>query len=525
MRVAADGETVLRFLIPVDPGSSAVIAPTDWFAAMDISALQGKTLTVEGDLTADFLNSVCVSDYMGRPQGRRPMAHFTPLYGWMNDPNGLYFDGEVFHIHYQHNLFGKRWNNMSWGHAVSEDLLDFTVLPDALYPDRDGPMFSGSALVDHRNTLGLGAGTPLFFYTNIGGKREDGTAAESEQCIAADRGNSFLYEKEGAAVPMIERGNRDPKVYADKDGYFMVLFLSGNDFAVLRSADLRHWETTQRLTLPGLRECPDLVEIPVEGTDEKVWTFFAADGFYHTGRFDGRVFTPDGPRGEMFPTALPYAAQTFSGTDGVILMSWYRSKDPEKPYTGSMGLPVLLSYRRTEDGALKLLTTPYPTYESKKKRIVRTDLLPDAEGSPASFRLDVEREMAAEVRLFTESTETDGRMLPSFQLGFFGFEASYDADGDVLFVSGIRPEDEELISLKEERAWYRKEAPSERRITGLGKPRELRFFIDGSVLEIFVNGNEKMISWERDRDSLSGEILLSARDRLAMEINEVNACG
>jgi levanase/fructan beta-fructosidase len=150
-----------------------------------------------------------------------------------------------------------------------------------------------------------------------------------------------LVKREGHILDHIVGENRDPKVYWHEptNAYIMVLYLDNYDFAILRSKDLEQWDISQRLTLDKAWECPDLREIPVIG-EESRWMFWCADGYYFLGDFDGYTFQTDGIRREAYKTALPYAAQTYSGvTDRVVTIPWLRTASWGKSYHGIMGIP------------------------------------------------------------------------------------------------------------------------------------------------------------------------------------------
>jgi len=202
----------------------------------------------------------------------RPQFHFTPRENWTNDPNGLvYYKGE-YHLFFQHNPSGINWGNMTWGHAISKDLMHWREVRDAIEPDELGTIFSGSAVVDWNNTSGLQTGKEnvlVAFYTAAG------KFAKPEkpftQCIAYsnDRGRTWVKYKGNPVIGnMKDDDNRDPKViwYEPAKRWIMALFLdAGDEFALLSSEDLKKWDVIQYLMLPRARECPDFFELPVDG--------------------------------------------------------------------------------------------------------------------------------------------------------------------------------------------------------------------------------------------------------------------
>ena len=145
----------------------------------------------------------------------------------------------------------------------------------------------------------------------------------------------------------------------------MVLYLKDNEFMILRSKDLKNWKKTQILTLKDSWECPDLRRIPVEGGGEK-WVFWSADGYYFLGEFDGYEFKTDGVKLEAYRTKIPYAAQTFWGTEDVITIPWLRTKNKGKLYTGVMGIPRKLILAETPEG---LRLRQNPVEEFRKARV------------------------------------------------------------------------------------------------------------------------------------------------------------
>jgi sucrose-6-phosphate hydrolase SacC (GH32 family) len=303
----------------------------------------------------------------------RPQFHFSPKTNWTNDPNGLvYYKGE-YHLFFQHNPFGLQWGNMTWGHAVSPDLVHWTQLDDALQPDRLGTMFSGSAVVDADNTAGFQSGgekTIVAIYTAAGGTSKESEGQPFTQALAysVDRGRTFKKYDKNPVLGHIAAENRDPKVvwHAPTKRWVMVLYIEGSDYALYASPDLKRWDHLQTFSIPGTSECPDFFEIPVDGDKKNTrWVAMSANGTCLIGGFDGQKFTSEGgphlsDRGANF-----YAAQTYSDTpDGRrIQITWMNGgKYPDMQFNQQMSFPCELTLRTAKEG-LRLFRNPVKEIE------------------------------------------------------------------------------------------------------------------------------------------------------------------
>jgi sucrose-6-phosphate hydrolase SacC (GH32 family) len=306
----------------------------------------------------------------------RPQFHFTAEKNWLNDPNGLVFYRGEYHLFFQHNPQGIEWGNMTWGHAISRDLVHWRQLPSALMPDTLGTMFSGSAVVDWQNSSGFkvrGENPLVLIYTAAGGTSEASKGQPFTQCLAFsnDRGRSWTKYYNNPVLRNIQGDNRDPKVFWHKPTrrWIMSLYVpqsvpgqrdAGGKPATLHtvqffaSADLKDW--TYLSQMDGLFECPDLFELPVDDQwSQARWVLFGADGEYWLGHFDGFRFMPEsgkhrGDWGKSF-----YAAQTYSdipSADGRrMLIAWMRGGQyPNMPFNQQMTFPCELSLRRTPEG-------------------------------------------------------------------------------------------------------------------------------------------------------------------------------
>ena len=360
---------------------------TNWTGSLDLRGLAGRAL--EFRFSGNDVPGISAADLrfadapFPAPKGQydepwRPQFHFTPPLGWNNDPNGLSYRNGEWHMFYQHNPFGVRWGNMHWGHAVSKDLVHWNDLGDVLAPDDNGPMFSGSAVVDHENTSGFGKGAHVLIYTAAGKPRTQRVA------WSLDGRNYEKWPK--AAVEGRPDVNRDPKVVWYALGRHWVMVVYGevekrrHGVSLFTSKDLKDW--TFASNVPGdlfdegkfLYECPDLFELPVEGETGTRWVLTAANRQYAIGTFDGRTFVPEATRlpqwrsvGAINPV---YAAQTFADAPGGrrIQIAWSRFDSLAGGRTDAtsnqgMTLPMELSLVRTADG-LRLARFPVKELEA-----------------------------------------------------------------------------------------------------------------------------------------------------------------
>jgi fructan beta-fructosidase len=306
----------------------------------------------------------------------RPQFHFTSRRGWNNDTNGLvYYDGE-YHMFYQHNPFGWPWGNMTWGHAVSTDMIHWTELGDAIHPDKLGTIFSGGAVVDHKNTSGFQTGDEkpiVCFYTSAGGTNQWSKDQPFTQSIAYsnDRGRTLTKYQGNPIIGHIRGGNRDPKViwHEPTKRWVMVLYVEESEMDFFTSTDLKKWTKTSRLK--SFHECPELFELPVDGDgDNKKWVLYGAAADYFIGSFDGKEFKSETESIKFDHGNAFYASQTFSDIpeeDGRrIMMGWGQVPMPDMPWNQMISFPLVLSLRTTDDG-IRMFAEPVEEVEKLHK--------------------------------------------------------------------------------------------------------------------------------------------------------------
>jgi sucrose-6-phosphate hydrolase SacC (GH32 family) len=365
VRLVVNGERVEEFGIELAEG-----APDFWVFS-DVGAFVGESLAIEVDgATAPAgLGIAFVSDTIADAKDLyreryRPQFHFSSRRGWHNDPNGLLYYQGVYHLFYQHNPYGWKWGNMHWGHAISPDLVHWEELPDALYPDGLGTCFSGSGVVDWRNTAGFsrdGAPALVCIYTSAGEPFTQSLA------YSTDQGRSWTKYSHNPVLGHVVGRNRDPKViwHAPTRAWVMALYLDGESYALFASSDLKRWEKRCDVRLPGASECPDLFELPIEGSPgETRWVFWGANGTYLLGSFDGWTFEPDGDALRYDWGGSSYAAQTWSDApDGRrIQIAWMRQDLPGMPFNQLMTFPCELTLRHLPEG-VRLCSQPVQEVE------------------------------------------------------------------------------------------------------------------------------------------------------------------
>lgn len=233
----------------------------------------------------------------------RPAYHHTPVYGWMNDPNGLFYKDGEWHLYYQHNPYGSQWENMHWSHSVSRDLMTWEDRGMAIAPDGLGAIFSGCCVVDNDNTAGLGKGAIIAFYTSAG--------ENQTQCMAysTDNGQTFTKYPGNPLITSNVPDFRDPHVFWHKEtARWIMILAAGQEMNIYSSADLKSWKYESAFghgygNHDGVWECPDLMKLPVAGTDKEKWMLVCninpggpsggSATQYFTGEFDGYKFVCD----------------------------------------------------------------------------------------------------------------------------------------------------------------------------------------------------------------------------------------
>lgn len=366
----------------------------DSYVPFELSAYKGQYVSV--DIQGVPESAVCwkelkMSDSfdMANKECFRPVYHHTPAYGWMNDPNGMFYKDGVYHLYFQYNPYGSVWGNMHWGHSTSSDLMHWKFEGSAIVPDAWGAIFSGSCVVDHENTAGFGKGAIVAFYTSAKSTPWGDVQSES-MAYSLDNGKTFTKYEGNPILTSSERDFRDPKVFWYAPGKHWVMMLAvGQHMEIYSSVNLKDWKKESEFGAMqgahgGVWECPDLVEIPVEGTRQKKWVlicnlnpggpFGGSAAQYFVGSFDGKTFVNESPTLTKWMDwgKDNYATVTWNNApDGrCVALGWmsnwqYANNVPTRQYRSANTIARDLTlYRVGEE--LYLKSTPSP--EVKKAR-------------------------------------------------------------------------------------------------------------------------------------------------------------
>lgn len=440
----------------------------------------------------------------------RPAYHHTPLYGWMNDPNGMFYKDGRWHLYYQWNPYGSKWQNMTWGHSSSADLVRWEHHPAAIEANGLGTVFSGSSVVDSANTAGFGSDAVVALYTSADVSQTQSLAHSS------DGGMTFeIYP--GNPVLTLESEARDPNMFWDADNGRWVLSLAhalDHEMLFFTSPDLKEWTLQGSFgkgigAQDGVWECPDLFRLKVDGSGEEKWVlvcninpggpFGGSATQYFTGDFDGKTFIADTDAEGAIPTKwMDYGKDhyaTVSWSDAPdnrrVLIGWmsnwqYAGEVPTMQYRSANTLPREAGLFRAPDGQLYLSSSPVaelgalrdkPSVSVRNKPAGgngRNFPLPDSNGGACEILLDIDSRKAASVDITISNNDGESVIL------------SYDTKAHTLSFdrrrSGITDFSQDFPTVTT--------APT---FETDGK-LSLRIFIDRSSIEVFGNGGKTVMT-------------------------------
>lgn len=389
----------------------------DSYVPFALSAYKGQHISIEIQGVPE--TALCWKELklsgsfdMANKESFRPVYHHTPAYGWMNDPNGMFYKDGVYHLYFQYNPYGSVWGNMHWGHSTSTDLMHWKFEGCAIVPDAWGAIFSGSCVVDHENTAGFGKEAVVAFYTSAK-STPWGDIQMQSMAYSLDNGKTFTKYEGNPILTSSEKDFRDPKVFWYAPGKHWVMILAvGQHMEIYSSVNLKEWKKESEFGAMqgahgGVWECPDLVEISVEGTRKKKWVlicnlnpggpFGGSAAQYFVGSFDGKKFVNESPTQTKWMDwgKDNYATVTWNNApDGrCIALGWmsnwqYANNVPTRQYRSANTLARDLTLYR-EGQELYLKSTP--SSEVKKARGKKVSI--------PSFKVSEKHEM---VNLFEE---------------------------------------------------------------------------------------------------------------------------
>lgn len=388
IRVIKDNQVVKEF------NCKLAINKTDYNVPLDVSEYGGEVLLdiqFSGDKRSIGLinNFVCWKDIKAtnvfdskNREKFRSIYHHTPVYGWMNDPNGMFYKDGIWHLYYQYNPYGSQWENMTWAHSTSTDLMHWKNQGEAIQPDALGTIFSGNSVVDKENTAGFGKDAVVAFYTSAGAAQTQSIA------YSTDNGETFKKYVNNPILTSDVPDFRDPNVFWNEEVKQWILILAaGQQMNIYSSKNLKDWKFESSFgegygNHGGVWECPDLLKMG----DKWVLicninpggTFGGSATQYFVGSFDGHKFTC-----ESKPEVTKwmdygkdhYATVSFSNApDGrIVVLPWmsnwqYANQVPTQQFRSANGLPRdlgLYSYNGEDYVSVKPSPEVFAAFEKK----------------------------------------------------------------------------------------------------------------------------------------------------------------
>jgi fructan beta-fructosidase len=472
--------------------------------------------------------------YINMIETFRPQFHFSPEANWMNDPNGMvYYEGE-YHLFYQYHPFGTTWGPMHWGHAVSKDLIHWDHLPIALAPDKNGAIFSGSAVVDWNDTTGFFNGeSGLVAVFTHADNYPDSDRPRQRQSLAYSTDNGRTWTKYDGN-PVLEEESitdfRDPKVFWHKEtNKWIMILAAGNHVRLYTSKDLKTWAFASEFgreagSHAGVWECPDLFKLPVNGNpNHNKWVMIVSIGNestyvegsrtqYFIGEFDGLTFTNDYSNDTIL--WLDHGRDNYAGVtwsdipneDGRrIFLGWmsnwkYANETPTVSWRSAMTIPRELTLTESSDG-VRIIQNPISELEKIRQEKYSWDelmikpnenILSNVSGDQLEIIAEFELESSTEFGFKLRKSDSEETII------------GYDAAEKSLFVNRIRS------GMTEFNGYFpcTHSAP-----LSINNNRvRMRIFVDWSSVEIFGNDGEIAITDQIFPDPASQGLELYTKD-------------
>ncbi len=478
---------------------------------LSIETSQNRSTVREAKEDACWNNFTLADSYdVTNREKYRPAFHHTPLYGWMNDPNGMFYKDGKWHLYYQWNPYGSKWQNMTWGHSSSSDLINWEHHPVAIEPNGLGSVFSGSSAIDKENSAGFGENAVVAMYTSAG-KSQIQSLAHSD-----DNGMTFdIYP--GNPVLTLESEARDPNMFWNPRTKLWTLILAhalDHEMLIFTSPDMKEWTLQSSFgkglgAQDGVWECPDLFELAVPGSDKTKWVLicnlnpggpFGGSGVqYFIGDFDGKTFIADTDASGNVPTKW-----LDHGKDNYALVSWSDAPDGRRTVIGWMSnwqyageiptmqfrsantLPREIELFKAPDGQLYAASFPSPEVESLRGELASNVSSLNVSEHGQSMALPGENDGICEILLDIEPAKAD-----SVTLTF-----SNDKGENTVMVYNPSAQTLSFDRRKSGIVDFSQDFPA---VTvaptfNKGKNLPLRIFIDRSSMEVFINGGRSVMT-------------------------------
>ena len=440
----------------------------------------------------------------------RPAFHHSPLYGWMNDPNGMVYTDGRWHLYYQTNPYGSKWQNMTWGHSSSPDLINWEHHPVAIEPDGLGTIFSGSCAVDSTNSAGFGKDAIIALYTSA--------AASQIQSLAWSNDGGMTFNKyPGNPVVTLESEARDPNMFWDKANNRWVLVLAHaleHEMLIFTSPDMKEWTLESAFgkglgAQGGVWECPDLFPLKIDGTGDTKWVLlcnlnpggpFGGSGTqYFIGDFDGKTFTPDTDAQGNVPTKWldhgkdHYATVSWSdapdGRRTVIgwMSNWqYAAEVPTKQFRSANTLPREMQLFRDTDGELYVASVPSPELEALRASTFRKPSSMSAGKKERKINLPTANDGICEILLTVDPRKASDVIMTLANNAGEHVTITYDVDAQTLAFdrrkSGVTDFSQDFPAVTVTPVHSR---------DGL---LNLRMFVDRASIELFANSGRAVMT-------------------------------
>jgi fructan beta-fructosidase len=443
----------------------------------------------------------------------RPQFHFTPEEKWMNDPNGMVFFNDEYHLFYQYHPFGTTWGPMHWGHAVSKDMIHWEHLPIALYPDELGAIFSGSAVVDWKNTTGFfedGQPGLVAIYTSAGTYPDsDRPLQQQSLAYSKDNGRTWVkYEGNPVLSDVTITDYRDPKVFwHEATNKWVMVLATGQTITTYTSFNLKEWEFASEFghqagSHDGVWECPDLFKLPVDGDQgNSKWVMIVSIGDngqsvegsrtqYFVGQFDGVTFVNENIDETIL--WLDYGRDNYAGVswsdlqdERRIYLGWmsnwrYANQVPTEEWRSAMTLPRELSLGNTQNG-IRLIQKPVAEVstirgemEVLEEMTVESDISVPLQHSLVEINLEFEKRNSNLFGFSLQHSERE-KTVVGYDVVRQMLVVDRTESGDNSFSSSFATVQEAPLMLKSDKL-------------------KLQLFIDTSSIEIIANDGEVAVT-------------------------------